>query len=144
MAHGTVGLGLFSTSIEALRYQITHLLEGLGGKEAITLLDLLAELSEKERNSVLNVFIQVVKDILTGNTRVSSEEDREESRMVEKITGDILRALRVRGNPVGALAVCDNVKSIRSRETTQQAKKTSRLVNLEDFRTSRRPQSALE
>lgn len=137
MVQGNVGSGVFSTSIEALQHQVNHLLAGLGGEEAITLLDLLGELGEFERTAAIKVFVQVTKDLLSGHERHLTKKDEEDKHVVDEITEDILRALRLCGSKVSADAVTRNVRAIGSKN--RRNSRSSAPVDLAAFRANRRP-----
>ena len=91
--------GPFSQGLGSLEYQFAALFSGVGGDQAISLLDKLSQLSEEERKIALSGFERVVEKISAGELRVRSENDIANSAWEDSLFNDIVAAFERRSEP---------------------------------------------
>lgn len=137
--------GIFTKSLLSLQVQVEGLLEGVGGSSTASLLDGLAELTEKERELVLPVLIKAVQVIAQRPNRLRGERDESLRDFEEGLFGSLAAALN--GDPAPALrndeqkqpnplALLDGGKDSRH-NVFRKPVRVSNLVNLRKARENR-------
>lgn len=85
--------GEFTRNLLSLQLQLQTLLEGVGGEGTASLLDGLAQLSDSERKRIIPLLSRVVSNIVKGDKRLISAEDKElkdfEDSLFESIMSSI-------------------------------------------------------
>ena len=85
--------GNFTASLMSLELQMNTLLEEVGGDEAKALLDSVSNLSRCEQKQILGLFRRVVNQVVAGEKRVYSDEDKRLAEFEEQLFQDVLRSL---------------------------------------------------
>lgn len=90
--------GEFTRNLLSLQLQLQTLLEGVGGEGTASLLDGLAQLSESERKQIIPLLSRVVGQIVKGDKRLISAEDKEIKDFEESLFQSIMCSLGTSAN----------------------------------------------
>lgn len=122
------------------------LLEGVGGSSTATLLDGLADLTEKERELVLPILIKAVQSIAQRTNRVKGERDDSFRDFEEGLFGSLAAALNADPGPsqrfeeqkqAHPLSLLDGGKGDRRHKVFRKPVRVSSLVDLAKARENR-------
>lgn len=90
--------GEFTRNLLSLQLQLQTLLEGVGGEGTASLLDGLAQLSESERKRIIPLLSRVVAQIVKGDKRLISAEDKEVKEFEDSLFQSIMCSLGASAN----------------------------------------------
>lgn len=90
--------GEFTRNLLSLQLQLQTLLEGVGGEGTASLLDGLAQLSESERKRIIPLLSRVVGQIVKGDKRLISAEDKEIKEFENSLFESIMFSLGTSAN----------------------------------------------
>jgi hypothetical protein len=90
--------GEFTRNLLSLQLQLQTLLEGVGGEGTASLLDGLAQLSESERKRIIPLLSRVVSQVLKGDKRLLSAEDKELQDFENNLLQSIMTSLGASAN----------------------------------------------
>lgn len=90
--------GSFSANILSLELQIKTLLEESGGDHAISLLDALSNLNKSEQDMAIKMFTRVINQVLAGDERLLTEDDKAAKDFEEKLYEELLSSMREAAN----------------------------------------------
>ncbi len=90
--------GEFTRNLLSLQLQMQTLLEGVGGEGTASLLDGLAQLSQSERERIVPLLSRVVMQIVKGDKRLISAEDKELQDFENNLLQSIMTSLGASAN----------------------------------------------
>ncbi len=90
--------GEFTRNLLSLQLQLQTLLEGVGGEGTASLLDGLAQLSESERKQIIPLLSRVVAQVVKGDKRLISAEDKEIKDFEDSLFQSIMCSLGTSAN----------------------------------------------
>jgi hypothetical protein len=137
--------GEFTRNLLSLQLQLQTLLEGVGGEGTASLLDGLAQLSESERKRIIPLLSRVVGEIVKGDKRLISAEDKEIKEFEDSLFQSIMCSLGTSANDdrldteaAKKLEVVSGGKPTRGATVTKKPLEKRSIIDLAKARENRR------
>ena len=137
--------GEFTRNLLSLQLQLQTLLEGVGGEGTASLLDGLAQLSESERKRIIPLLSRVVSQIVKGDKRLLSAQDKELQDFEDNLLQSIMSSLgasanddKVQPEVDKSLEVVSGGKQRRGRIVIKGASEKPSIIDLAKAREHRR------